>query len=192
MKLISDFDDVLFANTLKFKVHLFNCLEEAGVPRTTAENEYRNVRITGVPFSLKRFLALMAVKHSMDMETMRGLYEKILMPSKDFLNLELIEIIKNIGKDNCYLVTNGEEQYQKDKLEKTEVSPLFKEVYIVPESKKEIIEKICFDNQGEKVIFIEDRMRFIEDLDMAKLTNLKVILFDEVGLEKLKMEIKEN
>ncbi len=190
MKLISDFDDVLFANTLKFKVHLFNCLEEAGVNRLNAESEYRNVRITGIPFSLKRFLALMAVKNGLDMETMRGLYEKILEPAKDFLNIELIEIIKNIGKENCYLVTNGEDQYQKDKLEKTGVSSLFKEVYIVPETKKVIIEKICTENKDEKVIFIEDRMRFIEDLDMAKLPNLKVIVFDEVGLEKLKTELK--
>lgn len=190
MKLISDFDDVLFANTLKFKVHLFNCLEEAGVNRLNAESEYRNVRITGVPFSLKRFLALMAIKNGLDMETMRGLYEKILEPAKDFLNIELIEIIKNIGKENCYLVTNGEDQYQKDKLEKTGVSPLFKEVYIVPETKKEIIEKICAENNEEKVVFIEDRMRFIEDLDMTKLPNLKVIVFDEVGLEKLKTELK--
>lgn len=192
MKIIFDFDDVLFNNTAQFKEHIFKCLEDAGVPRVTAEGEYLSVRKTDIPFSLKRFLALLAVKNGLDMEKMRALYEDIMAPVKSFLNPALIQIAKNAGAENCFLVTNGEEGFQEDKIERTEVSKLFKEIFIVPEGKKIIIDDIYNKNPNEKIIFVEDRSRFIDELDLSKYPNLKIVHFNKDGLDKLNQAIGLN
>ena len=34
---------------------------------------------------------------------------------KNFLNMELLEVIRKMGKSNCYLITNGDKEFQKIK-----------------------------------------------------------------------------
>ena len=102
----------------------------------------------------------------------------------DFVNKKLIGIIKKLGKENCYLVTYGEHEFNKEKVERSGIASLFSEIDIVPGSKKEIIYNICNRNKNEKVLFIDDKVKFFEDLDMTKCPNLKTILYDEHGLEK--------
>jgi len=89
MKFIFDFDDVLFNNTRLFKEHMYLCLEKAGVSRSKAEEYYKTVRenqLNGI--WLKKLLAHFSLKDD--------LYEKILGKSKDFINKELLLLIKNL------------------------------------------------------------------------------------------------
>ncbi len=189
MKLIFDFDDVLFENTLKFKVHMFACFERAGLPQGLAEAEYKKARDIGIPFSLKKFIGTLGIKNGFDMEKILNLYAEMMKPAKDYLNQELLQIVQKAGVNDCYLVTNGDEEFQQEKLEATGIASLFKEIYIVPGSKKQVLEKICSQNPKDFFLFVEDREKFINDLDMANLPNLKVIFFDKDGLEKLKSEL---
>jgi len=187
MKIIFDFDDVLFKNSEKFKDYLFDCIERAGISRGVALEEYKKVRNTYVPFSLKSFIGYLVRQKNLGLDHIQDLYSDIMDEKiKDFLNTELIEIAKHAGRSNCYLVTNGDEEFQKAKVVVTEVESLFTEIFYVPKSKKEAIEKICRDNNTDKLIFIEDREKFIEDLDMSQCPNLTIILFDEQGLQKVK------
>jgi HAD superfamily hydrolase (TIGR01509 family) len=176
MKFIFDFDDVLFHTTSKFKKHKDAILAKAGLPlnlsREYSEKERWNL------FSLKKMLAHFSISPK--------LYEKIMEESKNYVNKELLEIIKKIGKSNCYLVTYGDEEFQKDKIKRTDVSPFFSEIIIVSDSKKEAIEKICAKYKNEKVVFIDDKAKHFENLDFKKCPNLKTILYDEKGLEKLR------
>lgn len=179
MKYIFDFDDVLFNNTKQFKEHMYVCLEEAGVPRVSAEEYYRGVRVGG--FWLKEMLAHFSLEEKW--------YEKILQGSENFLNKELINKIKKLGKKNCYIVTHGGEEWQQDKIKKTGIAPFFSKIIIIQGSKKEAVEKICAKHRDEKIIFIDDKAKHFEDLDFAKYPNLKTILYDEQGFEKLTAEI---
>lgn len=175
MKFIFDFDDVLFHNTKLFKEHMYMCLEKAGIFRAEAEKYYKEVRVN--EFWLKELMAHFSLKESFD--------EELLSESKNFVNKELVKIIKKLGRLNCYIVTQGGEKWQKDKIKKVDIEPLFSDVITVWESKKEAVEKICAKYKNEDVVFIDDKVKHFENLDFKKYPNLKTILYDEQGLEKL-------
>lgn len=175
MKYIFDFDDVLFHNTKLFKEHMYACLEKAGVPRGVAEEYYKEIR--GGRFFLKEMLLHFSLSED--------LYKKILNKNKNFINKELLNIIKKLGKKNCYIVTHGGDEWQRDKIKKADIESLFSEIVVVSESKKEAVEKICAKYKDEEVIFIDDKVRHFKDLDFKKYPNLKTILYDEQGLKKL-------
>ncbi len=175
MKYIFDFDDVLFYNTKLFKEHMYECLEEAGVSRNMAEIYYKEVREK--EFSLKNFIAELFKRGKMDENKMEEIYKKIMSECKNFTNLELLEKVKGYGKENCFIVTNGEKQFQKDKLENSGITPLFQEIFIVPNSKKEVIYEICSKYKDEKISFFEDKIKFIADIDMSKCPNLETVFY---------------
>lgn len=176
MKFIFDFDDVLFHSTPRFKEHLRSSLEKAGIPRPAVEKYAENLK--GKGFSLKELLNQFFVDLNW--------YEEILKNSEEFINQDLLKIIKKLGRENCYIVSFGNQEFQLDKIKKAGIEALFLEIVVVPESKKETIEKICLKYKDEQVVFIDDKIKHIQDLDLIKYPNLKTILFDEQGLEKLK------
>jgi FMN phosphatase YigB (HAD superfamily) len=174
MKYIFDFDDVLFHNTQLFKPHMYKCLEEAGVPRDVAEPHYKEVRSM---FSIKNFVSrLIANEKLIDIDGEK-LCEKIMSKNKDFINTELIEKIKKLGKENCYIVTHGLEDYQLDKINSIDILPFFNKIITVQGSKNEEIEKICTQYKNETVVFIDDKAKHFENLNFKKYPNLKTILY---------------
>jgi FMN phosphatase YigB (HAD superfamily) len=180
MKYIFDFDDVLFKNIKHFREHIYMTIENAGISRKVMEEYYSQTG--GAQFDLKKMLS----HFSLD----KNLYEKIITQSRNFLNNELFNIVKKIGKENCYIVTHStNESWQKDKIRNSGIESFFLEIFVVQKSKKDAIEKICEKHKDEKVLFIDDKEKHFENLDFKKYPNLKTILFDEHGLEKLKKEL---
>lgn len=175
MKYIFDFDDVLFDNTKKFKEHMYACVEQAGISRELAETYYKTVRTN--KFWLKDFLAHFGLPENV--------YEKIVGESPNFTNKKLVEILKSLGKENCYIVTHGHDAYQRDKIQRTGIDQLVSEVIVVSDSKKEAVEKICAQHQNEKVLFIDDKAHHFENLDFKKYPNLKTILYTGQNLDNI-------
>ena len=132
MKFIFDFDDVLFNNTKQFKPHMYMCLEKAGVPRSIAEPYYKEVRVN--KFWLKDLLLHFSLNEN--------LYEEILEKSENYLNEELINVVKKLGKENCYILTHGGEEFQLDKIKRTGISHLFTDIIITFNTKTTAIEEI--------------------------------------------------
>lgn len=175
MKYIFDFDDVLFYTTKMLKKHMYTCLQEAGISRETAERYYKTAREK--EFSLKKSIAGIFANEKKNKNDVEKIYEKIMSECKNFTNSVLIEKIKKLGREDCFIITNGEEEFQKDKIARSGIAPFFSEIYIVPESKKEIIYNLCNKYDEEEIIFTEDKIRFIEDIDLKKCPNLKTILY---------------
>lgn len=175
MKYIFDFDDVLFNNTAQFKTHMFNVIAKAGVPEEQARAYYLEVREK--EFSLLDFITTLFLKNKIKNPKINDVYEEIMKESPNFVNTELINQVTKLGKENCYIVTNGEKKFNQDKINYSEIGYLFKEIYIVPGSKKEAIQAICVENSNEEVVFVDDKVKFIEDIDLAKCPNLKTILW---------------
>ncbi len=188
MKFIFDFDDMLF-NTKQLKDRIFLCLDKVGVSYDKAEAYYKKVR--GGEFSLKNFITELFNQEKIKEIRMENVYEDIMSECLNFVNKELVDVVHELGKENCYLATYGEKEFQLDKIKRAGIFSLFSEIIVVPGSKKEIIYDICEKNKAEKILFIDNKIEFFEDLDMAKCPNLKTILYDEQGLEKLRevMEI---
>lgn len=176
MKFIFDFDDVLFHSTKLFKEHMYKVLEEAGIPRILAEKSYEESKRNEM-YWLKSILK--------DFSINPDLCEEILKESKNFINTELLDTVKKLGKENCFIISYGNHEFQYDKIKRTQIEDLFTEIVVVSGSKKDAIEKICAKYKDEKVIFVDDKAKHFEDLDFKKFPNLKTILYDEKGLEKI-------
>ncbi|MCC7160565.1 HAD hydrolase-like protein [Candidatus Nomurabacteria bacterium] len=187
MKYIFDFDDVLFLNTAKFKKHMYTCIEKAGVSHEVALKYYNEVRDKG--FSMRDFVNAI-YKNEKDIKiSEEELYKEIMHEIKNFINQDLLNLIKGIGKENCYIVTHGKEEYQLEKIDRTSIAPLFCEIIVVQDSKKQSIENICAKNNTEKVVFVDDKEKRFKDLDFEKFPNLKTILYTGQDIETLRREI---
>ena len=181
MKLIFDLDDVLFHTTKRRNEYLWPFLEKLGIPKEKIEEYYTENRKNH--FSMKKLLAHFSIG---------DLYEKAMHQYENFVNQDLLEIVKRIGKLNCYLITYGDKEFQLDKIKRTGMADLFCEVIVVPtDHKKELIEKICTKHKNEKVVFVDDKIKHLENLDFKKCPKLKTILYDEQGFEKLLAEISK-
>src|SRR3989338_2790155 len=106
MKYIFDFDDVLFNNTKQFKKHIYACLEEVGIKKENAEEYYKEVR--EIEFSLRNFIENLFIRSGKDLSKVEEIYEKIMSECKNFTNIELLKQIEKLGKENCFIITNGE------------------------------------------------------------------------------------
>ena len=175
MKYIFDFDDVLFDNTKKFKKHMYKVLADYGVDEEKAKEYYLKVREQ--EFSLKNFIRELLKCENKDENQTEEIYEKIMAECVNFTNTELLQSIERLGKENCFIITNGEENFQRDKIEYSGIYPFFSKIFIVPKSKKEIIYDICAKYKDEKITYVDDKIKFFEDLDLAKCPNLNNILY---------------
>ncbi len=183
MKLILDFDDTIFNNTSQFKPRIFSCLERAGVPRDVAEDYYREVRER--EFSLKDFLVTLLSRFNIEGTSVESLYQEIMRECPNFVNKTLMKVVQNVGRENCIIVSNGEEKFQQDKIKMSGVGSFFSEIFVVSETKKDVIGEICERNRNQEILFIEDKQKFIEDLPFDRYKNLKAVLYNENELQKL-------
>ena len=174
-KYIFDFDDVLFFNTEKFKKHMYECLEEAGVPHETTEKYYQQERDKG--FVLSNLVV--AILHGENITSVNpdALTEKILGQCERFVNAELVDRIKTLGVENCYVVTHGVREYQLEKINRTGIGALFSEIFVVQDTKKGPVEMICGRFSDEEVVFVDDKEKRFADLDFKKYPNLKKVLY---------------
>ncbi len=179
MKFIFDFDDVLFHtnNINKFRGNIYSKLGKVGILPGLIKEYIERERESRNSFSLKKMLAYFSIPENF--------YEEIMGECKNFANKELIEVIKKIGKENCFLVSYGQQEYQQDKIKRAGIASFFSEIIIVLGSKKEAVEKICAKYKDKEVIFVDDKAHHFKDLDFKKYPNLKTILYDEQGLSKL-------
>ncbi len=187
-KIIFDFDDVLF-DAKQFKQRIYSCLEKNGIPYDISEEYYKKIR--GGEFSIKNFISDLLIMQNIKQISPKDIYEDIMSKCEEFVNKDLIEIAYGIGKDNCFIVSKGEKEQQLDKIKMSKIDHLFFEINIVPGNKSKEIERICRDNKDFKVIFVDDKITHLEEIEMEKCKNLEKILFDENGLKKLISEINK-
>ena len=185
MKVVVDFDDVLF-DAAKLKEKFFSVLEACGV--TDARNEYTYERKDARPFSLRRFLGRVLKEKGIHVPT-EEVYEEVMSVCKELRNEELVKTLMDAGKESCYIVTSGEEEFQHDKISRSGLGEHAHIIIVVPGSKKEVVESICKEFPNETIVFIDDKNTFFADLDYKNHPNLKTLLYE--GHESLAMVEKE-
>ncbi len=179
MKFIFDFDEVLF-DTKKLREIIVSKLSRHSISGDIIEEYFKKERWN--QFSLKKMLVHFSVTED--------LYEEIMCECRNLKNKELLEMVQGIGKQNCFILSYGDKEFQLDKINRLNIRNLFSEIFINETgNKNELIEKLCAKYKNEVVVFVDDKPKHFEDLDMEKCPNLKTILFDEHGLEKLRKVI---
>ena len=96
---------------------------------------------------------------------------------KNFINNELVDRIKQLEMENCYMVTHGVNEYQLEKINRTSLKPLFTEIFVVQDTKKGPVEMICEQFNDDEVVFIDDKEKRFADLDFEKYPNLRKVLY---------------
>lgn len=187
MKVIFDFDDVLF-NGKKFKGTMFKVLEDRGYENI--EKRYDSWRTSGQPFSLLDFIT--SLDTSLKDEEKEILYEEILSFSMDCVNKDIFTIMKELGKKHCYIVTNGIPEFQMGKIRRSVGLDSVQEIVVVSGSKANVVKEICERHKNEEIIFVDDKILYLNDIKTEGCENLKTVLFNENGLENLKAEMKES
>lgn len=180
-KYIFDFDDVLFFNTEKFKKHMYKCFEEIGVPYDVVKKYYQIEKDKG--FVLRNMVSSVVKGENIISISVDELTEKIMGECKNFINNELIDKIKGLDMENCYMVTNGVTEYQLEKVNRTGLKPLFCSISVVQDTKKGSVEAVCEEFKDHEVIFIDDKEKRFADLDFEKYPNLRKVLY--VGPESI-------
>lgn len=188
VKIIFDFDDTLF-DTKKLKENVYSYLEKEGISKNKSKKYHKDIRSFDTSFSLKVFLYSIFKKEKKEIFNIEKIYQNILKTCSNLVNKDVLEIAKNIGKENCYIVTDGDEEFQKDKIRNAGINSMFSQIIVVQGSKKKIIEEICIENKDKKIIFIDDKKKFFDDLDMKLCKNLKTILFTKNNISEIKKEI---
>lgn len=192
MKLIIDFDDVIF-DTTRFKDYFFKALAIYGI--TNARKLYEEERKNNKPFSLLSFIGQaldgLDIQQELKKNNVKAhiLYGELMNAGAFFINEEMIAIIKKVGRQNCFIVTSGDKDFQNDKITKTKLTDLCQKVYVVPDTKKDIVKELCTFFSSEVVIFIDDKSKFFADVDMKVCKNLKTVLYDDKGLMRLQKAI---
>src|SRR3989344_2820925 len=187
MKYIFDFDDVLFKNTEMLKPRMFQLIAVAGIDEETIKGDYYRPEVRWQQFSLLNFIKKLFTAHNITGKDPKKLYEEIMSECHNFLNMDLVEEIKKLGKENCYIVTNGEDEFNNDKLKYSGILNYFKKyhVKIVPDDKGDVIEEICRENKNEKIFFFDDKTCFIDELKKRNIPNLTSVLYEGESLPEL-------
>ncbi|MEZ6209116.1 MAG: HAD hydrolase-like protein [Candidatus Paceibacterota bacterium] len=180
-KYIFDFDDVLFFNTEKFKKHMYQCFEEIGVSYDTVKKYYKIEKEKG--WVLQNLVESVLDGENIKITTKEDLSEKIMRVCKEYTNTDLINRIKKLNKEDCYMVTHGVKEYQLEKIQRTGVGSLFNQIFIVQDTKKDPVEMICEKFRDEEVIFVDDKEKRFADLNFEKYPNLRKVLY--VGNESI-------
>jgi FMN phosphatase YigB (HAD superfamily) len=178
MKILFDFDDVLFHNTKQFKEVVFQTLMAGEVSRDAVEGAYMKSREGNAPFSLKQFIAIFAP------EKVEGLYAVLMETCVTCVNNTLIEeVFPLVEEKNRFIVSSGDREFQLEKIERSGVPVSRSNVILVERSKKHVLEMLCKEYKDEVIIFVDDREHFIKEAKMCNVTNLKPFLFT-MGEEK--------
>ncbi|MEN9551869.1 MAG: hypothetical protein RI935_246 [Candidatus Parcubacteria bacterium] len=187
MKLVLDFDDVIF-NAKAFKELMFFYLAERGI--RNAKEVYEQMRQRERAFSVIRYLDELGIKEE---EERDEVYEGIMTPCVWLANKEVIALMEQIGKENIFILSQGDGAFQRDKIERSlGGNVLGSHVVVVPESKTEELKRICHMFNTEEVIFVDDKVEFLNAIPVTNIQNLKTVLFNENGLDTLRSEIRES
>jgi FMN phosphatase YigB (HAD superfamily) len=187
MKVVFDFDDVLF-DAKRFKGIIFEKMTAWGV--VAVEEKYKETRESRKPFSLQEFIRKGTVDTSED--NVEAVYKEILAEAKGLLNPRMVALMQALGRENCIILTNGDNEFQQAKILESGASELACEVVIVPGGKGESLRVICARHSEEEIVFVDDKLDFINEVTGEGFDNLKTVLFNTNGYSNLVAEINES
>jgi len=172
MKIFIDFDGVIF-NTELFKKRLIKFFSENGISKKDFDKSYQYFKNQKIPYSVIKHLKLLFFLKKIKKKCR---YNDILRPYI-FKDAEIF--LKSFSKNNLYLLSYGDLNFQKQKIKGAKISDYFRRIIITNKNKAEILKQINFkDKFGklEKIIFIDDQPRNIEEVSSIRnITTIQLI-----------------
>ncbi len=170
MKIFIDFDDVLF-NTKKFKEDIIKIFGENGVSEKIFQKYYKGFPATSKKGELRKYNPREQIKKikSLGIKTdkIEKDFSKLLKNAKKYIFKDGIRFLKKFEKEEMYVVSYGDKKFQEEKIKSSGIEKYFRKILIANTSKAVKIRMILRNKnigQGEAIIFIDDRVKFLRDI----------------------------
>ena len=156
MKVIFYFDDTIF-DTKKFKEEaLFNAFIQYGFTNEFVKNKYQEHRKENGVFELIDFINFVFDKSDKVFNSENIQYE-IVKKINTYIKEEYRNLVTRLGRENVFIVSQGDEQFQRLKIKNADMEILAEEIIIVNGKKEEEIRNLCLRWDGEQVLFLDDK-----------------------------------
>lgn len=160
MKLIFDFDDTIF-DTKRFKYeYFFKCLEKYGISSEKFEESYLAQRKKDKVYDLNTHLSELISKINPPI-TPNDVISNIKKDMQDYIFPEFKSVSNTYGKDNIFIITHGEINFQQLKIDASRIGDYVARVIIVGGSKQKEIEALCAKYSDEKLFFFDDKFEYV-------------------------------
>lgn len=185
MKIIFDFDDVVF-DAKKFKRNVFSGLLSYGIDENVVKEIYNNHRKIFNPSLLYKEV-LEKNKIHISSEEINQLIDNLFQGLPIYIDQRMIDLMCYVGKENCFIVTAGDEDFQRKKIKFSlgDAMVLDNHILFVKEKKDEKLKYICELYKDEAIIFVDDKDTHIQEVKALKMNNLYTVLYDEQGFDSL-------
>jgi FMN phosphatase YigB (HAD superfamily) len=171
MKIFIDFDDVIF-NTKKLKEDLINIYSRGGVSKKQFMETYLDFpkERKGIIFRIyDPYDQMKKIRNSLGIDT-QGIerdFLKIVSQARKYIFKDTTEFLKKFKRNDLYILSYGDNKFQRNKIKNSGVRGYFKKVIITDKMKSfSILETIKKEkiNKKDKIYFIDDREKFISDV----------------------------
>jgi FMN phosphatase YigB (HAD superfamily) len=170
MKIFIDFDDVLF-NTKDFKNNLLDVFVNNGITKKQFKES-----CWGKTYNLKKQIEFIENNYDIDASKLEGDIEIFLKNLKGYVFTDVHGFIKDIGKENIFLISYGHKKFQEKKIKKSKLSNYFKRCVVTKDKPKAIAEILKEESvQDENIYFLDDRAGYIEEVK-KNIPEIKTIL----------------
>ncbi len=190
MKIIFDFDDVIFDSNA-FKQRIFSGLVSSGIPSDVIKDLYIGHRTNFSPIILYKD-AVEKTELKISEKSIKKSVEDLVQNVDSYIDQRIISLIQSLGKENCFIVTAGDKDFQKLKVKASLGNNIIEEhCFFVEKKKSEALKSICEMYPTESIIFVDDKDRYIEEAKSLNTKNLFPILYRHDGFDVLSSKIKE-
>ncbi|MFA7315034.1 MAG: HAD family hydrolase [Candidatus Magasanikbacteria bacterium] len=184
--IIIDFDDTLF-DTQGFKHELVRSLESLGISAELFWQTYNEARMLtdgNFSYSFERHARILE-RQGFDYDKVLQNFSLVKAKVKYFLfsdTIDFLESLKKSGHD-LYLLSLGDSNFQKLKLEQCGIEKYFKQVFFRGKDKELVVKEILDKNKKSDIFFINDKIK--ENLKIKNyFSQIKIILKQNSSLDE--------
>lgn len=197
MKIFLDFDDVVF-NAKQFKKDKKEIFKNFGIAEKIFNQypeEFKKNRKNGelMVYSQDKHiesLENMLSGNGIDFKKLKEELSEFIKGAKKYVFKEFYNFAEKIGKENLFLLTYGDIEYQTEKVKNSGVMDYFTDIIITDGLKSEALSKKLLINNNEACYFIDDRITHLEDVK-KKFPEIKTLLMAPENGRHYKEEIED-
>jgi len=170
MKIFIDFDDVLF-NTKLFYEGIKNVFFENGISEEIFKKYYKDPEIEKKRGIIQKYNPYKQIekigKIGIETKKLKRDFSNFIKNTSQYIFEDGIEFLEKMKNEDLYIISYGDRKFQNEKIINSGIAKYFKRISIAETTKAAAIRKILKDKkvkEGEALIFIDDRERFLRDI----------------------------
>lgn len=170
MKLFIDFDDALF-DTKQFITDIKKIFFKNGISEKIFRKYYRDPEPKKEGSIVRKYNPYKQIERikmqGFNTRKIEKEFFNLLKNNEKYIFKDGIAFLRELKGEELYVVSYGDKKFQREKIINSGIAEYFKKILIIDISKAVAIRKILKNKtikNGEALIFIDDRAKFLEDI----------------------------